>query len=105
MKSFNFVVLSLVFILNSAVAAEAPMNSSGAKGQSPISVEQRQKMAGLHEKMAVCLRSDRPLPECREEMMKGCKEGMGGESCPMMGGKGHHGMHHSMMDGQSPEKE
>ena len=47
--------------------------------------EQRQKMASMHEKMALCLRSDKPMNECRAEMKSGCKEMMGKEGCPMMG--------------------
>ena len=50
--------------------------------------EQREKMASAHEKMAVCLRSDKPLKDCHDEMKKTCRDVMGGE-CPMMkhGGK------------------
>ena len=47
--------------------------------------EQRQTMAAAHEKMAACLRSDRPLSECRNEMMQACHKMMGKEGCPMMG--------------------
>ena len=105
MKSMTFVAFSLALIGNMAMAADEPMRPNWAKGPPVTSAEQRQKMAGQHEKMAACLRSDRPLPECREEMMKGCKEAMGKEGCPMMGGKGPHGMHHPMMDGQAPGNE
>jgi hypothetical protein len=59
-----------------------------------LSTEQRQTMANAHEKMAACLRSDRPLEICHEEMMKTCKEGMGKNGCPMMGGMMGEGMHH-----------
>jgi hypothetical protein len=52
-------------------------------------MEQRQKMAEVHQRMADCLKSERPTSECRSEMMKGC-QGMGGDACPMMGmGHGH----------------
>ncbi|HEX9472646.1 MAG TPA: hypothetical protein VF931_00555 [Steroidobacteraceae bacterium] len=34
------------------------------------SKEMRAKMAGAHEQLAACLRSDRPIAECHEEMMK-----------------------------------
>jgi hypothetical protein len=56
--------------------------------------EQRGKMADLHEKMAACLRSNRPISECHNDMMKGCQETMGAGGCPMMGGMGPHGPHH-----------
>lgn len=58
--------------------------------------EQRQKMAEVHEKMAECLRSDRPIGECRREMMKACHDTLGADSCPMMG-KGPGGMGPGMM--------
>ena len=58
-----------------------------------MTVEQRQKMADGHEKMAVCLRSERPLSECHDEMMKACNEGMGKNGC-MMGGMMENGVHH-----------
>ncbi len=50
-----------------------------------MSKEQRQKMADVHQKMAECLRSDKPVGECRSEMMKQCRETMGPTGCPMMG--------------------
>ena len=60
-----------------------------------MTTEQRQKMADAHEKMAVCLRSERPLADCHEEMKSACKASMGSDSCPMMdgsmGGMKHHG--------------
>src|SRR5690349_8902146 len=51
-----------------------------------MTTEQRQKMADAHEKMAACLRSDRPVPDCHDELMKSCKDAMGATTCPMMGG-------------------
>lgn len=55
------------------------------------SKETRQQMAAAHEKMAACLRSDKSLTECRNEMHQQCMNMMGGQYCPMMGpmmGKG-----------------
>ena len=69
----------------------------------PMTTEQRQKMADAHEKMAACLRSDKPVSDCHEEMMKACQEGMGKGGCPMMSGKGH-GMHSGhMMHSSEPD--
>ncbi|MCM2280463.1 MAG: hypothetical protein NDI61_01300 [Bdellovibrionaceae bacterium] len=48
------------------------------------SKEDRQKMAEMHTKMADCLKSDKPMGDCKNEMMKSCKSMMGKESCPMM---------------------
>src|SRR5690348_10516473 len=61
-----------------------------------ITAEQRSKMAEAHEKMASCLRSDRPLSECHDEMMKSHNSTSGGD-CPMMGGMGHMKHHRGAM--------
>jgi hypothetical protein len=45
--------------------------------------EQRQKMAKMHESMAACLRSDKPMQDCKKEMMNSCEDSMGKE-CKMM---------------------
>lgn len=42
--------------------------------------EDRKSMAAQHEKMATCLRSNKPMSECKKEM----KSMMGDMSCPMM---------------------
>jgi len=55
--------------------------------------EMRAKMASAHERMAACLRSERPMAECRSDMTKSCHEVMGERGCPMMGmGMNHEGM-------------
>lgn len=87
-----------------ALAADAGNKASPMKMPN-LTSDQRQKMAGAHEKMATCLRTEKPLNECHEEMMKACQEGMGKDGCPMMGGKmGHRGRHHAM-DSQTGSKE
>ena len=53
--------------------------------------EQRKKMAAVHQKMADCLKSDKPIAECKSEMMKSCREEMMSQGgCPMMGKMGGH---------------
>ena len=59
--------------------------------------QQRDQMASLHEEMAKCLRSDKPLSECRSEMRKNCQAKMGNEGCPMMDHR--HGSRGGMMGG------
>jgi hypothetical protein len=79
-----------VSVMFSCLAIAADEKSAGA----PVaSQEMRAKMATLHEQMATCLRSEKPLSECRSEMMKGCQERLGDRGCPMMGMS----MNHSMM--------
>jgi len=73
--------------------------------------EQRQKMAEVHQKMADCLRSDRPLADCRNEMAAACHDMMGAGGCPMMGngpggmgpGMVEHGTGHGIMGSPPPE--
>jgi len=62
--------------------------------------EMREKMAATHEKMAACLRSERPIKECHEEMMK-AHEGMHDK----MHDEWHDKMHHEMMDKEKAEHE
>lgn len=70
----------------------------------PPSKEMRAKMASAHEQLAACLRSERPMAECHDEMMKqhemmhhGHDEGMG------MGiGDCEHSSHHEHAMGDKP---
>ena len=78
----------------SAAFAEGTKAPMGAE----MTTEQRQKMGDAHEKMAACLRSDRPLAACHDEMMKSCQETMGTGTCPMMGTTGHMKHHGRMME-------
>ena len=84
--SFRQTSLALVLLaltaapLSVAVAAEPPSN-----GDSEISKQQREQMAKAHEKLAACLRSDRALDECRQEMRATCMSTFGEQGCPMMG--------------------
>lgn len=60
-------------------AAQPPaMHSASSKAM-------REQMATMHERMAACLRSDRPISECRSEMMKTCRSMMGKDGCSSMG--------------------
>lgn len=75
-----------------AYAADKPaaQKPQGAKA-TEWTKEQRETMAKNHESMAACLRSDKAITECHDEMMKNCKDS---DTCPM---KGRMGMHHGMM--------
>ena len=86
----------LLLLFAGGASADDTRNPKPGSDSSQLNLEQRQKMASLHDKMAACLRSEKPLADCRQEMWKSCKE-MGKEGgCPMMGE--HHGkMHGSWM--------
>jgi len=42
------------------------------KGPPQMNKETRAKLAGIHEKFAACLKSERDMMECGEEMKAGC---------------------------------
>ena len=87
MKTIGLMLAAMVTFGGPAFAEE-----KGTPNKAPqMSAEQRSKMAEAHEKMAACLRTDRPLSECHDEMMKSCEAAMGAGNCPMMGGMKHHG--------------
>jgi len=83
-----------------ALASVSPAFAADPEKATPSepSPEARQQMAAVHQKMADCLKSDRPIAECKAEMMKSCHEMMGERGCPMMGASGG-GMGPGMMGG------
>lgn len=85
-------IVSLIVGLSSAMA----QTPSPAATATP-SKETRGKMAGVHERMAACLRSDKPIAECRAQMMKSVGHIPGETGCPMM----NPGMHGQMMQDQT----
>jgi hypothetical protein len=74
----NWIAFAMTLALAAGPAAFAEHHDG--KGMTP---EQRAKMAEHHQKMADCLKSDKPMDECHKEMKADC-EAMG-EACP------HHG--------------
>jgi hypothetical protein len=83
----------MVILIGSSVSLGDDTKKSQASKAAEPTTEQRQKMAELHERMASCLRSERSVGECRQDMMKGCRDTLGKEGCPMTGGKMQHGKH------------
>ena len=80
--------------LHALVVAITLFSSGAALGADPgnnppanPSPEARRQMV-IHEKMAACLKTDRPMAECRAEMLKNCQDMMGKNGCPMMGSMG-----------------
>jgi len=80
-------LLATVILSSAAIATE----QSSVALQEP-SNEMRAKMASLHEQMATCLRSDKPVKDCRAEMMKACQQLGNDQGCPMMGMGAHRRM-------------
>jgi hypothetical protein len=80
----SLIIVAAISLLGSSTLFAA---NTTAKAQSTneVTKEQREKMAEAHEKMASCLRSDKPWQACHEEMRKDCQENMGDNNCPMWG--------------------
>ena len=87
-------IAALVLLASSSALAAEPKKSAPAEP----SPEVRQQMAAVHQKMADCLKSDRPMADCRAEMANSCKQMVGASGCPMMG-SGTGGMGPGMMGG------
>lgn len=95
MKEFIMVGMVLTALMaGGAFAADKKTTKSNKKSTTQVTPEQRQEMATMHEKMATCLRSDKPIEECRSEMRKNCQQAMGKDGCPGMG-RGMGGMMYS----------
>lgn len=79
--------IAAALLLAGAVAAFAdtppPPNGQPSK-------ETREKMAVLHEQLAACLRSDKPLSQCHSEMVTSCQAQLAGD-CAGLAGMGHGG--------------
>lgn len=88
MKLVNVVMMISFMAVGPLLYAQK--GSAPAKGPaySEPSKEVRAQMAQMHEKMATCLRSDKLMSQCQDEMMSNCPMGGGGM---MMHRRGMHG--------------
>ena len=75
---------SAVLIAGAASAADSP-----AAAAAPVDKAAREKMAAMHDQMAACLRSEKAVASCHEEMQRKCSEAFGAGGCPMEM-EGHH---------------
>lgn len=73
-------LLTLVLTMCNVLFAEEKDDSHKEHSKMTMTQEERTKMAEMHEKMALCLRSSKPLKECKKEMKKAMHE----DGCPMM---------------------
>lgn len=80
-RVWGWIAVALIALASPALADQHEKKGKSAGGEP--SAEERAKMADAHQKMAECLRSTRPMKECRADMKK--MHGM--EGC----GMGHHG--------------
>lgn len=80
----KFVLSLLAAFCFSSFSFAADKAKEPAKEMPALTKEQRADMAKHHQKMAECLKSDKPMSECKKDMHEGCKE----KNCPMMAHKG-----------------
>lgn len=85
-----YIIFASMILAMSAIQTHAA-DGTPRKEKATPTAEERESMAAMHEKMAQCLRSEKSIRECHEDMEKSCKENMGGRGCMM--GHGKH-MHH-----------
>jgi hypothetical protein len=82
---------SLLALFCAILLSSLPAIAADTKTE--ISKEIRTQMADMHEKMAACLKSEKPFADCRTEMQTSCM-GEGHEACAMMGADHMKGMRH-----------
>jgi hypothetical protein len=97
--TINALMLSLILSSATAFSVDKMMKHSKMKELTP---DQRLQMATSHETMATCLRTEKSMDFCREEMMKSCKDTMGKDSCGYMMGKSK--SHEMMADDKTETK-
>lgn len=74
----------IVFLAGAALCAGVVQAKDVPRADAPEpSPEMRRSMAAVHERMAACLASERPMAECREEMHRNCQQMVGPGHCPM----------------------
>ncbi len=93
------VVVSSFLVLPATSFAEAKDDDRSAK------IKMHEQMADTHKKAAACLKTNKPMEECKAEMMKNCPMMKTGKKCPMMDMMDENGMmDHKNMDGMDHSK-
>jgi hypothetical protein len=101
-RVISFLAASLLAAVLAAPlwAADTPPAGPAAAAQAASSDQEaapskamREKMAAMHEQMAACLRTDKPVADCRADMRKACQDTLPGFDCPGM----RMGRHRQMM--------
>jgi len=89
-KVMLFLVAGVILFGSSALFADETIKNKGMKDKDKwgmmmkMTPEQRESMAKAHEQMAGCLRSDKKVSDCKDEMMKSCEKTMGKDCMKMM---------------------
>ena len=107
MTKFTLLLASLFFLQSAPLRGDDEPRKFPelTKEERAKRADQMDKAAEMHKAMAACLRSDKPLAECHEQMRKECP--MGKDECPMWGdwhGR-KHGHHGKRMNKKAPSAE
>ncbi len=93
--------LILSLSLPTIVMAQTKNKASSSQMQTEQSPEMKKNMADMYQKMADCMKTDKSMDDCHQEVMKDCPVAKETGSCPLMdgmNGKMHHGkMNHKKM--------
>ncbi len=87
-------LIAASLLVLAAAFARAADKTAAAPADRRTLIEMHQKMIAAHQKMVDCLKSDKTIAQCRDEMRKDCPAVKAGQcpwidgSCPMMGGQG-----------------
>lgn len=97
----SFVVCSVFLVTAGAGYGQVKTQAAGGMaGMTNMSreeqIESHGKMIGIHTKVIECLKSNKPVSDCNQEMMQACAT-MHGGSCPMGGMMGMMGGGQGMM--------
>lgn len=84
----KLVLLATAFLCVAGTQVLAADSDSKTKNEAIVNKETREQMAANHDKMAQCLRSDKSLEICRDEMHAECENMPGEYGCMMMNRKG-----------------
>ena len=86
-------LFTFVGITSCATSRALNQNEEAKREARSELADDREKMAGIHERFATCLRGSGTMESCHEEMKKDCKDIMGKDGCMMSGKMKHHGDH------------
>ncbi|MEK6773515.1 MAG: hypothetical protein AABY64_06225 [Bdellovibrionota bacterium] len=88
MKTKQYILTISMVLVFSAGALAAESSQVQKESQAAPSTESREQMAKSHEKMALCLRSEASIQDCRQQMHEQCQNMKDKGGCFMMGKMG-----------------
>lgn len=83
MKKFNRTNVLLAIAVSALLSSPVAMAEPKADGDRQSKIKMHEQMAETHRKAADCLKANKPMEECKSEMMKNCPMMKAGKKCPM----------------------